>query len=156
MSDQDLLRLYSARLLDLAASIPHAAPLRDPEGWARRRSPTCGSSVAVGVRMADGRVAAFGQEVRACALGQASASVLGHAVLGRTEEELRAARDGLRAMLKEGGPAPAAPFDGFEALSVARDYPNRHASILLSVEATLEAVEEAKKKAAAPGGVGGQ
>ena len=90
------------------------------------------------VALEDGRVARFAQEVRACALGQASAAVLGGAVLGRSAEELEAARDGLKAMLA-GGPPPAAPFDGLEALLPARDFPNRHASILLAWEAAAEA-----------------
>jgi NifU-like protein involved in Fe-S cluster formation len=93
--------------------------------------------------MQDGRVAAFAQDVKACALGQASAAVLGAVVIGRRPAELQAARDALRAMLKEGGPVPAAPFDGYEVLLAARDYRNRHASILLALEAACEAAEAA-------------
>ena len=89
----------------------------------------------------DGRVAAFAQDVKACALGQASASVLGRVVIGRSRAELEAAREALRAMLKDGGPVPAAPFDGYEVLIPARDYKNRHASILLAWEALLGAID---------------
>jgi NifU-like protein involved in Fe-S cluster formation len=79
--------------------------------------------------------------VRACALGQASAAIAGAAMIGRTGAEVRLALDQLRAMLTEGGPVPDAPFDGYEALIPARDYRNRHASILLVLEATAEAME---------------
>lgn len=143
MSDGDLMALYSRRILALAADIPHLGRLEAPQGAGRARSPQCGSTVAAEVAMADGRVTRFAQEVRACALGQASAAVLGGVVLGRSAAELQAARDGLKAMLA-GGPIPAAPFDGLEALLPARDFPNRHASILLAWEATLAAIADAE------------
>ena len=92
--------------------------------------------------MKDGRIADFAQDVKACALGQASAAVLGQVAIGRTLPELQAARDSLKAMLKD-GPVPAAPFDGYEVLLPARDYKNRHASILLALEAICEAAEAA-------------
>lgn len=143
MSDTDLIKLYSGRILQLAAAIPHLGRLPAPGGTARRRSPLCGSTVTADVVLQDGRVAAFAQDVKACALGQASAAVLGAVVIGRRPAELQAARDALRAMLKEGGPVPAAPFDGYEVLLAARDYRNRHASILLALEAACEAAEAA-------------
>jgi NifU-like protein involved in Fe-S cluster formation len=140
MSDSDLIQLYSARILALAADIPHHGRLAAPQATARRRSPLCGSTVTVDVVVTGGRVAGFGQDVKACALGQAAAAVLGGAVIGRSLEELQAARDALTAMLKAGGPVPTAPFAGYEVLLPARDYKNRHASILLALEATCEAV----------------
>ncbi|MEM6438293.1 MAG: iron-sulfur cluster assembly scaffold protein [Pseudomonadota bacterium] len=146
-ADQDLISLYSKRILALAADIPHAGRLEAPQATARKRSPLCGSTVTVDLSMEDGRVAAFGQEVKACALGQASAAVLGAGVIGRAREEIAAARDQLKAMLKAGGPVPEAPFEGYEALSPAKDYKNRHASILLSLDATLAAMEEAEAAA---------
>lgn len=146
MSDSDLIKLYSGRILELAADIPHLGRLPDPDGSAKKRSPLCGSTVTVDVVMTDGRVSAMAQDVKACALGQASASVLGHAAIGRTQAELAAARDALKAMLKDGGPVPAAPFDGYEVLLPARDYKNRHASILLALEAIAEACERAEAK----------
>jgi NifU-like protein involved in Fe-S cluster formation len=147
MSDSDLIKLYSARILGLAADIPHLGRLPAPQGSARRRSPLCGSTVTADVVVQDGRVADFAQDVKACALGQASAAVLGQAVIGRSLPELQAARDALRAMLKEGGPVPAAPFQGYEILLPARDYKNRHASILLALEAVCEAMEAAQAAA---------
>lgn len=139
MADDDLMALYSRRLLALAADIPHLGRLPTPTGSATRRSPQCGSTVTAHVVVADGVVAEFAQEVRACALGQASAAVLGGAVIGRTPAELAAGRDALRAMLTEGAPAPEGAFAGAEALTPARDFPNRHASILLAWEAAAEA-----------------
>ncbi|WP_103255897.1 iron-sulfur cluster assembly scaffold protein [Tabrizicola aquatica] len=141
MSDSDLIKLYSARILALAADIPHHGRLAAPQGTARKRSPLCGSTVTVDVVVKDGRIADFAQDVKACALGQASAAVLGGVAVGRTLGELVAARDALRAMLKEAGPVPAAPFDGYEVLLPARDYKNRHASILLALDAACEATE---------------
>jgi NifU-like protein involved in Fe-S cluster formation len=141
--ETDLIKLYSQRILALAADIPFAERLRDPQATAKKRSPLCGSTVTVDLRVEDGRIAAFGQDVKACALGQAAASVLGRNVIGRTREEIARARDELRAMLKENGPAPSPPFDAFEVLMPARDYRNRHASILLALEATLAAFDEA-------------
>jgi NifU-like protein involved in Fe-S cluster formation len=143
MSDSDLIKLYSTRILALAADIPHLGRLSAPQGSARRRSPLCGSTVTADVVLKDGRIAEFAQDVKACALGQASAAVLGQAVMGRSLPELCAAREALKAMLTDGGPAPTAPFDGYEVLLPARDYKNRHASILLALEAVCEAMEAA-------------
>jgi NifU-like protein involved in Fe-S cluster formation len=145
MSDTDLIKLYSGRILELAADIPHLGRLPAPGGSARRRSPLCGSTVTVDVTMADHHVKTFAQDVKACALGQAAASVVGRALPGRTLAEVERARDELRAMLKDDGPVPAAPFDGLEVLLPARGYKNRHASILLPLEAAADAIAEAEK-----------
>lgn len=147
MSDSDLIKLYSARILGLAADIPHLGRLSAPQGTARRRSPLCGSTVRADVVVKDGRVVEFAQDVKACALGQASAAVLGQAVIGRTLSELETARDALQAMLKDGGPVPSPPFAGYEVLLPARDYRNRHASILLALEAVCEAMQAAQAAA---------
>ncbi|MEM6488474.1 MAG: iron-sulfur cluster assembly scaffold protein [Pseudomonadota bacterium] len=141
---QDLMKLYSERILALAATLPLAERLDAPQGSATNRSPLCGSTVTVDVAVDGGRIARFGQDVKACALGQSSASVLGHAVLGRTRAEIQAGRDALYAMLKQGAGAPGAPFDGLEALRPATDFKNRHASILLPWDATLAAMEQAE------------
>ncbi|THH38399.1 iron-sulfur cluster assembly scaffold protein [Aliishimia ponticola] len=147
--ENDLIKLYSGRILALAAEIPHLGRLDAPHATSKRRSPVCGSQVTADVRLEDGRVSEFAQDVKACALGQAAAAVTGEAVLGRTPEELAAARDALRAMLKENGPVPDAPFDGYEVLVPARDFKNRHASIMLSIEAAAEAAEHARRAACA-------
>ena len=140
---QDLMKLYSKRILALAAEIPRIGRLDIPDGSAMKRSPLCGSTVTVDVVMDHGKAADFAQDVKACALGQSSASVLGQAIIGRTRDEVQAGRDALKAMLKEDGPVPGAPFDALEALLPARDYKNRHASILLAWDATLAAMDDA-------------
>ena len=149
MSDSDLVKLYSGQILALASDIPHLGKLAAPQGRAKKRSPLCGSTVAVDVVMENGKVADFAQDVRACALGQAAAAILGATVIGRSRAELEAARDELARMLKEAGPVPAVPFAGYEVLLPARDYRNRHASILLALEATLDAVTQAETRATA-------
>lgn len=142
--DEDMLRLYSQRILALAADIPLSGRLETAQVSAKRRSPLCGSTVTVDLLLdADRRIADFRQDVKACALGQASAAVLGRHVIGSSREEIAATREALSAMLKSGGPVPAAPFDELEVLEPAKDYRNRHASILLSWDATLAALDEA-------------
>ena len=141
-TDNDLVKLYSGRILALAADIPHTDRLTDPMAAVRRRSPLCGSTVTVDVTVADGKISAFGQDVKACALGQASAAVLGQVVVGLTQCDVRRGRDQLHAMLKTGGGVPDAPFDGLEVLEPAVNFKNRHASILLAFDATLEALEQ--------------
>ena len=147
MAETDLIKLYSERILQLAADIPLTERLDAPDATVRRRSPLCGSTVTVDVSVEDGHITGFGQDVKACALGQASAAVLGAVVIGRTRAEIEAARDQLREMLK-GGDVPKAPFDGYEVLIPARDFRNRHASIMLALEATAEAMEQAEKAVA--------
>lgn len=143
--ETDLIKLYSARILALAADIPHLDRLSDPDATVKRRAPLCGSTVTVDVVLQDGKITEFGQDVKACALGQASASVVGDAIVGATRAQVETARDQLKAMLKQNGPIPDAPFDGLEVLIPARDYKNRHASILLALEATAEAMEKAEQ-----------
>jgi NifU-like protein involved in Fe-S cluster formation len=140
MSETDLIKLYSQRILALAADIPFAERLENPDASATKRSPLCGSTVTVDVRVKDGRITAFGQDVRACALGQASAAIAGAQMIGCGEAEISKARVELKAMLKEGGPVPQAPFAGYELLLPARDYANRHASIMLVLDAASEAL----------------
>ncbi len=139
----DLIKLYSARILALAADIPHLGRLDAPQASVRKRSPLCGSTVTVDLDMTNGRVTRFGQDVKACALGQAAAAVVGGAVIGRTAGELETAARELEAMLKSGGPVPQPPFEGFEVLIPARDFRNRHMSILLAVQAAAEAAQTA-------------
>lgn len=145
MADNDLMQLYSRRILALTTAIPHLGALPEFDGKAMRRSPQCGSSVTAYVAMEGGRIADFRQEVRACALGQASASVLGQGVIGRSRDEIAATRDALEAMLTTKADPPAAPFAELEALLPAREYPNRHASILLAWNATLDAIDQATR-----------
>lgn len=143
MSDQSLEQLYSRQILALAADIPHAGKLAAPAASVKKRSPTCGSTVTVDLAVRDGRVAEFAQTVRACALGQASASVLGRAVIGADRATLELGRAALVAMLTAEGPTPPAPFEGLEVLRPAASYKARHPSILLAWDATLDAFDAA-------------
>ena len=138
-TDGDLIKLYSGKILELATNIPHLERLESPQKTVKKRSPLCGSTVTVDVEMEDGHVSAFGQDVKACALGQAAAAVVGAQVIGRSAAEIVQARDELKAMLKSDGAIPSAPFDGLEVLIPARDYKNRHASIMLTLDALVEA-----------------
>lgn len=138
--------LYNAEILRLAASIPHAARLTDPQATVRRTSPICGSRVTADVVLdAAGRVAAFAQEVRACALGQASAAILGGGVIGQDADSLRAAHDALVAWLKGDDALPdgLAHFPKLALMAPARPHRARHASIALAFDAAASAAEEA-------------
>lgn len=136
--------LYSARILSLAANLPHAGRLAAPEGTGERVARLCGSKAIVDVTLDDtGRVADFAQDVKACALGQAAAGVLGESVLGSTVAELLDTREAMLAMLKSGGDGPTGRFEGLRVLRQVADYPARHASTMVAIEATLEAVQAA-------------
>ena len=135
--------LYSAKLLRLAAEVPRLGRLASPDGSAEKVSKLCGSRVVVDVTLADGKVADFAQEVKACALGQAAASVLGAHVVGASLAELEEALGRFRAMLKTGGRAPEGRFGDLSMLQPVKDYPARHASTLLAFEAVTEAVQQA-------------
>ncbi|WP_324749898.1 iron-sulfur cluster assembly scaffold protein [Sphingomonas sp. LY54] len=135
--------LYNRDILRLAASIPHQRRLDHPQATAEKRSPVCGSRVAVDVVLdGEGRVAALGQEVKACALGQASAALMGAHAIGRDEGELAAARDALAAFLAGDRDDPG-PWPGLDVLARARPYKARHPSILLPFEAVAEAAARA-------------
>ncbi|WP_281855987.1 iron-sulfur cluster assembly scaffold protein [Litoreibacter halocynthiae] len=141
----DLIKLYSGQILALAAEIPHTDRLVSPQATVKRRSPLCGSTVTVDITINEDRVSEFGQDVKACALGQAAASVVGGSIIGRTEDEIRTAQSQLKAMLKSDGPAPDAPFDGLKVLLPAKEFRNRHASIMLALDASVEAIEQIRK-----------
>lgn len=152
VSNSDLINLYSQQILALAAAIPNTERLGNPDATAQKRSPLCGSNITVDLNVIDGKVSAFGQDVKACALGQAAASIIGAKIIGCTYDELKLVRDQLLAMLKSDGPIPDAPFELLEVLLPAKEYKNRHASIMLCIEASLEAFENAQKNAATPKG----
>ena len=139
----DMIKLYSQRILALAADIPNHTRLDTPGATVRRRAPLCGSAITIDLSCKNGVVTAFGQDVKACALGQAAASVVGGSIIGCNAAEVRAARDALARMLTEDGPTPSAPFDGLEVLRPAQEYKNRHASIMLSLDAAVEALDSA-------------
>ena len=135
--------LYNAQILRLATSIPHQARLADPQATVSKRSPICGSRVTVDVMMdSEGRIAALGQEVRACALGQASAALMGEHAIGRSVDELRAARDALTAFLA-GERADPGDWPGLHLFEPALPHAARHPSIRLAFEAVAEAAAQA-------------
>lgn len=144
MTDTDLIKLYSKQILSLAASIPHQDPLEAPQGEAKVRSPLCGSTVTAALTLDGDHISDFSQNVKACALGQASASILGKVIIGLDRPTLARGRAELAAMLKDASPVPLAPFDGYEVLQPARDFKNRHASILLAFDAAIDAFDDAK------------
>jgi len=135
--------LYNTTILKLAATIPHHARLDQPQGTSERRSPVCGSRVTVDVMLDEsGRIVALGQEVRACALGQASASLMGAAAIGRTVSELEAARDALAGYLAGTRDDPG-DWPGLDIFLPARPHSARHPSIRLAFEAVAEAAARA-------------
>jgi NifU-like protein involved in Fe-S cluster formation len=135
--------LYTRDILRLAASIPHLGRLPDPEASIAKRAPVCGSNVIVDLVLdGDGRVAALGQEVKACAFGQASAALLGQHILGRTPDELAEARDALAAWLDGTSDHPGG-WPGLDILSPARRLSARHGAILLPFQAAAEAAVQA-------------
>jgi NifU-like protein involved in Fe-S cluster formation len=145
MSDNsEMINLYSKRILAFAASIRHTEPLDDFDGEATRRSPLCGSNLRVWVKMDGDTVSNFAQDVKACALGQAAASIFGNAVIGLTIDQITKGRDQMFAMLTANGAIPDEPFSEMEVLLPAREFKNRHASIMLSFEATLDATVAAQ------------
>ncbi len=145
--ESDLINLYSTQILALASELPRAARLEAPDGSATARAPLCGSTVTVDIALQDGRVSDYAASVKACALGQAAASVVARAIVGTTPEEVTAARDALRAMLYADGPAPQAPFDDLAVLRAAQPFANRHASILLALDAAVDALSQVRATA---------
>jgi NifU-like protein involved in Fe-S cluster formation len=131
--------LYTAKILKAAANMPRAGRLAHPDASAEKVSKLCGSRVLVDVVLKDGRIADYAQEVKACALGQAAAAIMGEHAIGASVEEIESARDALRAMLKSGGPPPEGRFAELAMLAPVKDYPPRHASTLLAFEATAAA-----------------
>jgi NifU-like protein involved in Fe-S cluster formation len=141
--------LYTERLLEAASSLPEARRLEAPSGTGRRTSKVCGSEVEVDLRLEDGVVADYALRVKACALGQASSSLMAKDLIGSAPEELLALKDTMERMVREGGRAPGGRFAGLEALAPIHAYPARHASTLLIFGAVADALEEAQAREAA-------
>lgn len=136
--------LYSARILGLAANLPHAGRLARPDGTGERVARLCGSRAVVDVTLDDqGRITDFAQDIKACALGQAAAGVIGEAVIGATADEITTAAAALSDMLKSGGEGPEGRFEGLRVLKPVADYPQRHASTQVAMGALIDAVDMA-------------
>ena len=147
--------IYSLRIMELAASIPRCTRLSDPDATATAHSKLCGSTITVDLKLDGDRVVDYGQAVKACLLGQASAAVVGREIVGATVDELHEVARAMRAMLKEGGDPPGGRWADLAALSPVRDYKARHASTLLVFDAVERALEmrEATRRAMTAVGV---
>ena len=151
-SEANFFDIYNHRILDLAANIPRQGRLGAPGATATAQSKLCGSTVVVDLVMEDGQVVDFAHEVKACALGQAAASIMARHVIGSTGLELRALRDQMRAMLKENGPPPKGKWEDTAILEPVRDFKARHASTLLTFDATVDCVNQIEAAARAQAG----
>ena len=135
--------VYNAKILELAAAVPDPERLADPDGSATKHSKLCGSQLRADIGLSGDAIDRVAMEVKACALGQAAAAVVHAHAPGATLDEVVAAREAMRAMLKEGGEPPAGRFADLRYLEPVRDYRARHASTLLAIEALAEAFENA-------------
>lgn len=138
--------VYNRRILELASSIPRLGRLPAPDASATAHSKLCGSTVTVDLVMEGDTVADFAHEVKACALGQASSSIMARHVIGANAAELRGLREAVRKMLKENGPAPAGKWAEVSVLEPVRDYKARHASTLLTFDAVVSAIDQIEAK----------
>jgi NifU-like protein involved in Fe-S cluster formation len=138
----DLDEIYNTRILELAGAISRTERLDHADARATAHSKLCGSTVTIDLALRDGRVSDYGQSVKACLLGQASASVMAREIVGSTPDELRAVARKMRAMLKDGGPPPAGRWADLATLEPVRNYKARHASTLLVFDAVESALDE--------------
>ena len=140
--------VYNAKILELAANIPHLGRLAAPDASATAHSKLCGSTVTVDLKMDGPLVSDFAHEVKACALGQASSSIMARHVIGARAAELRELRETVRKMLKENGPAPTGKWADIAMLEPVRDYKARHASTMLTFDAVVSALDQIEAKRA--------
>ncbi len=147
--------VYNRRILELAGTIPRIGRLNSPDASATAHSKLCGSTVTIDLKMDGDTVTDFAHDVKACALGQASSSIMAHNVVGAKAQELRALREGVRRMLKENGAPPAeGRWADIAVLEPVRDYKARHASTMLTFDAVVDAINQIEtKRARAPGKV---
>jgi SUF system NifU family Fe-S assembly protein len=141
--------IYNSRILEFAGNIERTGKLADADASAEKHSKLCGSRVKVYVKLADGRVTDFSHEVKACALGQASSSIMARHIVGATPDEIRQARADMLAMLKEGGEGPSGRFEDMRFLKPVKDYKARHASTMLTFEAVVDCLDQIEAKDAA-------
>lgn len=138
--------VYNKRILEFAANIPRLRRLDAPDATAVAVSRLCGSKVTIDLKMDGATIVDFGHEVKACALGQASSSVMARNIVGATAEEMRSLRQQMYAMLKEDGPAPGGKWAELEALLPVRDFKARHASTLLTFDAVVDAIGQVEAR----------
>ncbi len=140
--------VYNAKILEYAGNIGRIGRLEEPQATAKAHSKLCGSTVTVDLAMDGPVVSDFAHEVKACALGQASSSIMARNVVGASADELRAVRETMRKMLKEDGPPPEGRFADLKYLEPVRDYKARHASTMLTFDAVVDAIDQIEKKRA--------
>ncbi len=140
--------VYNKRILELAGSIPRIGRLARPDASATAHSRLCGSTVTVDLRMDGETVTDFAHEVKACALGQASSSIMAQHVIGSRSDELRSLRNTVQKMLKDNGPPPQGKWADIAVLEPVRDYKARHASMLLTFDAVVSAIDQIERKGA--------
>ena len=142
--------IYNKRIIELAGNIPRLGRLATPDASATAHSKLCGSTVKVDLKMEGPVVTDFAHDVKACALGQASSSIMASHVVGSTAEELRALREAVRKMLKENGKPPQGKWADIALLEPVRDYKARHASTMLTFDAVVDAIAQIESKAKQP------
>jgi NifU-like protein involved in Fe-S cluster formation len=140
--------VYNAKILGFAGNIARLGRLERPDATATAHSKLCGSTVTIDLNMKDGIVTDFAHEVKACALGQASSSIMAQNVIGANADELRSTRQAMLRMLKENGPPPKGRFADLRYLEPVRDYKARHASTMLTFDAVVDAIDQIERKAA--------
>eukprot|EP00903_Cladosiphon_okamuranus_P001722 g1720.t1 len=140
--------IYNAKILEFAGNIPRIGRLEHPDASAKAHSKLCGSTVVVDLAMQDGVVTDFAHDVKACALGQASSSIMAQHIVGASAAELREVQKTMRAMLKEGGEPPVGRFEDLKFLEPVREYKARHASTLLTFDAVVDALDQIEARAA--------
>ncbi len=140
--------VYNAKILDFAGNIPRIGRLAHPDATATAHSKLCGSTVIIDLNVTDSVVTDFAHDVKACALGQASSSIMARHAVGATTDELRAVRETMRKMLKENGPAPEGRFAELKFLEPVRDYKARHASTMLTFDAVVDCLDQIERKSA--------
>ena len=145
--------IYNSKILEFAGNIPRIGRLENPDASAKAHSKLCGSTVVVDLCMKDGVVTDFAHDVKACALGQASSSIMAQNVIGASADELRSVQQSMRAMLKEGGEPPQGRFADLKFLEPVREYKARHASTMLTFDAVVDALSQIEAKAREDGAV---
>ncbi|MEH6726211.1 MAG: iron-sulfur cluster assembly scaffold protein [Hyphomicrobiales bacterium] len=134
--------IYNAKILEFAGNIPCIGTLDAPDASAKAHSKLCGSTISVDLMVDEGHITDFAQQVKACALGQSSASIVAANIVGASAEEMRALKATMYAMLKEGGQPPEGRFEALKFLEPVRDYRARHASTLLIFDAVVDALDQ--------------
>ncbi|MDF2374268.1 MAG: iron-sulfur cluster assembly scaffold protein [Rhizobiaceae bacterium] len=141
--------VYNAKILEFAGNIPLVGTMDDADASARAHSKLCGSTVTIWLKLDGDQVSDFAHEVKACALGQASSSIMASHIIGASTGELRAVREQMIAMLRENGPPPTGRFTDLKFLEPVRDYKARHASTLLTFDAVVDAINQIEERRAA-------